>query len=236
MQFVLRLVIALMLVVSVSWLGLVTPAVAQGQQTFTAEELSRYDGQDGRPAYYAYEGLVYDVTGSRLWREGQHFGLQAGQDLTGKMDGAPHGTEVFSGFEVMGRYVEAEAAPVAPAATTPVVDPAPDSQAQAAPVAPDASERKWYEGRIRIAGLSILGWTGILLGIAFVGNFATCFVLPWTKLPLPWHGSRPGPDPLDGAKSRPHWGNVHKYFAWGTVFFGILHGVIGLMQMLGYYL
>lgn len=213
---------------------------AQGSKVFTAEELAQYDGQDGRKAYYAYEGKVYDVTGSPLWKAGQHYGLQAGQDLTGKMMDAPHGTEVFSGFEVLGTYG-------APAATATAVQvspvPAPVETAQTVEssntaVSTDSTilPRRWYEGRIRIAGLSILGWTGILLGITFVGNFATCFALPWTKLPLPWRGSRPGPDALDSAQTHMRWGNVHKYFAWGTVVIGILHGILGYMQLLGYYL
>ena len=35
------------------------------EQAFTEESLARFDGRDGRPAYVAYQGKVYDVTGSR---------------------------------------------------------------------------------------------------------------------------------------------------------------------------
>ena len=31
---------------------------------FTLEELAEFDGREGRPAYVAYDGMVYDVTES----------------------------------------------------------------------------------------------------------------------------------------------------------------------------
>lgn len=73
-------------------------------KNFTAEELLQYDGKEGRKAYFGYEGKVYDVTGSTLWKEGEHYGLFAGHDLTGKLGDAPHGAEVLSGFPVMGTF------------------------------------------------------------------------------------------------------------------------------------
>ncbi len=33
---------------------------------FTREELKKYDGKNGRPAYIAYKGKVYDVSDSHL--------------------------------------------------------------------------------------------------------------------------------------------------------------------------
>lgn len=208
-----------------------TPAV-QAQNTdslplMSAEELAKHDGKGENKAYYAYEGLVYDVTGSRTWKAGEHFGVFAGEDLSGKMGDAPHGKEVFSGFPVVARF-EAAVATQPEIATT--------VAAEEKPVQTEKSATKWYEGRIKILGFSILGWTGILMGVFFVLNFATCFALPWTKLPLPWKGARPGPDTLDDAENRMRWGSLHKPFAWITIILGILHGIIGFMQMLGIYL
>jgi len=58
---------------------------------FTAEELATYDGQGGRPAYVAFEGAVYDVSGSAMWGGGDHEGMHsAGKDLTAEHDDAPH--------------------------------------------------------------------------------------------------------------------------------------------------
>ena len=58
---------------------------------FTLEELAKYDGKDGNPAYIAYKGKVYDVSESWLWDDGDHQGLhEAGKDLTEEIDDAPH--------------------------------------------------------------------------------------------------------------------------------------------------
>jgi predicted heme/steroid binding protein len=200
----------------------VTKSLAQ-TQVFTPETLAQFDGLAGRKAYFAYEGKVYDVTESALWKEGQHYGLKAGVDLTGKLDGAPHGTEVFSRVPLMGTYQGA----VAPPSATPV------PQATPAPATP-TTQRAWYEAPIRIAGLSILSWSGIILAVLFVLNFATCFSMPWSQNPLPWKGGRPGPDPLDVAPDHMRFTTIHKYFAWATVVTGIIHGVLGLLQLLGY--
>ena len=54
-------------------------------------ELLLFDGREGRPAYVAYEGTIYDVTASRLWKGGQHRKrYSAGGDLTNALNGAPH--------------------------------------------------------------------------------------------------------------------------------------------------
>ncbi|MEO8580969.1 MAG: cytochrome b5 domain-containing protein [Patescibacteria group bacterium] len=204
-----------------------TQAVFAQAKQFTTEELKQFDGKSGHKAYYAYEGKVYDVTGSRLWKEGEHYGLQAGEDLTGKMTSAPHGTEVFAGFEVMGTY---GAMPTTSAVQTPVVTQSPLGVPSTTP------QRAWFESPIRLLNISILGWTGIVLGIFFVLTFATCFAMPWAKLPLPWVGSRPGPDPLDASFRHMTWTYIHKYFVWITVILGIVHGILGFMQILGIYL
>lgn len=50
--------------------------------TFTIEELSNYDGTNGKKAYVGVEGIVYDVTNLASWGKGTHFGNFAGMDLT----------------------------------------------------------------------------------------------------------------------------------------------------------
>jgi len=70
---------------------------------FSLEELARFDGRDGRPAYIAYGGRVYDVTESFLWQSGRHQALHtAGRDLTAALDKAPHGPELLERFPVVG--------------------------------------------------------------------------------------------------------------------------------------
>lgn len=72
------------------------------QQTFTIEELGKFNGKNGKPAYVAVKGKVYDVTESSQWLEGDHLGHEAGQDLTMAMDIAPHGEEVMEKMKVVG--------------------------------------------------------------------------------------------------------------------------------------
>ncbi|HLF26853.1 MAG TPA: cytochrome b5 domain-containing protein [Anaerolineae bacterium] len=66
------------------------------QRIFTEAELRQYDGTKGRPAYVAYEGVVYDVSAAPLWRTGLHQALHyAGLDLTRSLRKAPHDRSVF---------------------------------------------------------------------------------------------------------------------------------------------
>lgn len=52
------------------------------QQTFTLQELAKFDGKNGNPAYIAVDEIVYDVTFEAVWAGGKHFGLEAGNDLS----------------------------------------------------------------------------------------------------------------------------------------------------------
>ena len=59
------------------------PSITQpNQRIFTIEELANYDGKDGKPAYVAVEGTVYDVTNNRTWAAATHFGLVSGKNHT----------------------------------------------------------------------------------------------------------------------------------------------------------
>jgi predicted heme/steroid binding protein len=72
---------------------------------FTLDELKQYDGKDGRPAYVAYRGIVYDVTESAMWPEGDHEGMHmAGADLTEAHDDAPHDVHIVD-FPEVGKLV-----------------------------------------------------------------------------------------------------------------------------------
>ncbi|HUU27150.1 MAG TPA: DUF2231 domain-containing protein [archaeon] len=64
------------------------------------DELLNYDGSEGKKAYVAFEGKIYDVTQSKLWKSGRHLKThQAGRDLTMGMKAAPHGVTVLERFE-----------------------------------------------------------------------------------------------------------------------------------------
>lgn len=76
------------------------------QRKFTLEELKQYDGKEGRPAYVAYKGKVYDVTDDYLWGDGNHQGEHAaGKDLTEAMAQAPHGEETLERVKLIGTLV-----------------------------------------------------------------------------------------------------------------------------------
>lgn len=219
------IILPILLALVLNFTGQPEPALAQAEQVFTLEELAQNDGKDGRPSYFAYEGKVYDVSTSLLFKLGDHFGHYAGTDLTGKLDGAPHGTEVFTRFPIIGSLESSVPAEEATGDEVTIIStPQPETG------------KAWYESRFRFAGISILGWTGILLGIFFILTFATCFAMPWAKLPLPWAGKRPGPDELDNAPSHMGWSSIHKHFVWWAVIFGLVHGILGIMQLFGYYL
>jgi len=68
--------------------------------------LAAFDGQGGRRALIAYEGRVYDVTGLRLWKDGQHMKHKAGGDMTDFLPKAPHGMEKLEPLKVVGTYDE----------------------------------------------------------------------------------------------------------------------------------
>jgi predicted heme/steroid binding protein len=80
--------------------------LAQEQRKFTSKELEEYNGKNGKPAYIAYQGKVYDLSQSSLWGGGEHMGMhQAGKDLTEELELAPHGEEVLERAKLIGVLV-----------------------------------------------------------------------------------------------------------------------------------
>lgn len=71
----------------------VTTEPGSDEKTFTLDELAQYNGKDGAPAYVAVDGVVYDVTASQFWPEGEHpscnLGAMAGRDLSEEIKQAP---------------------------------------------------------------------------------------------------------------------------------------------------
>jgi rubrerythrin/predicted heme/steroid binding protein len=52
------------------------------QKEIPLEELPKYDGKDGRPAYIAVNGIVYDVSKENTWNLDINWELPGGRDLT----------------------------------------------------------------------------------------------------------------------------------------------------------
>lgn len=70
---------------------------------FNVEELSKFNGLKGKPAYISYKGKVYDV--SNVFKDGEHYGIKAGTDLTNSLSKGPHDENIFANFPVVGAFV-----------------------------------------------------------------------------------------------------------------------------------
>ena len=77
----------------------------------TSATLPSHDGREGRRGIVAVSGKLYEVTESRLWRNGSHIKQhQAGQYLTAALESAPHGPEVLEKVPMIGELLGTDAA------------------------------------------------------------------------------------------------------------------------------
>jgi len=77
------------------------------QKKVSKQELEENNGKDGKPAYFAYKGKVYEVTDSAMWLDGEHMGLHvAGKDLTEELEMAPHREENFDKVKFVGELAQ----------------------------------------------------------------------------------------------------------------------------------
>jgi predicted heme/steroid binding protein len=79
------------------------PGDQQQLRVFTLQELRAYDGREGRRAYVAVDGAVYDVTHVAKWIEGHHVNHQAGGDFSELILESPHGKAILRTVPVAGR-------------------------------------------------------------------------------------------------------------------------------------
>ena len=70
---------------------------------YSSQQLALRNGQDKTEIWIAYQGIIYDVSASRLWKDGKHYEHWAGQDLTHELPDAPHEEGVFERFKAIGR-------------------------------------------------------------------------------------------------------------------------------------
>jgi predicted heme/steroid binding protein len=77
-----------------------TNTSAPSVKTFTLTELAQYNGQSGRPAYVAVDGVVYDVTS--VFFSGTHFSHLAGRDLSAEFNGQ-HNKSSITKYPVVGQ-------------------------------------------------------------------------------------------------------------------------------------
>ncbi len=82
--------------------------ISEGKHDLTLEELQSCDGKEGRPAFVAYAGKIYNVTKSKLWKGGLHMKHPAGQDLTEALKTAPHGDGEVVSMPLVGNLIAAK--------------------------------------------------------------------------------------------------------------------------------
>ncbi|PSL04407.1 cytochrome b5 domain-containing protein [Cecembia rubra] len=75
-------------------------------KTYTKQQLALRNGQDRPEIWVAYQGIIYDVSQSRLWKNGKHYEHWAGQDLSEELQDAPHTANVFLKFDQVGKLEE----------------------------------------------------------------------------------------------------------------------------------
>ena len=81
-------------------------SAADGTLELTLEQLKQYDGKNGNPAYVAVDGVIYDLTNVSAWKNGDHHGYTAGNDLTDIIKNkSPHGLKNLEGKPVVGKLV-----------------------------------------------------------------------------------------------------------------------------------
>ncbi len=69
---------------------------------YSLKQVALRNGQDKEEIWVVFNGKIYDVGKSRLWRNGKHYEHWAGQDLTAELADAPHSEKVFEKFEIIG--------------------------------------------------------------------------------------------------------------------------------------
>jgi len=78
----------------------------QVEREFTREELKQYNGEKGKAAYIAVNGIVYDVTYQAQWGGGTHFGVVTGADVTEEFNQCHGGEEILEKMKVIGKLID----------------------------------------------------------------------------------------------------------------------------------
>ncbi|MGM0580600.1 MAG: cytochrome b5 domain-containing protein [Bacteroidota bacterium] len=73
---------------------------------YSPQQLALRNGQDREEIWIAYKGIIYDVTNSKLWKNGTHYEHWSGQDLTDELKDAPHTEIVFERLNIIGELIQ----------------------------------------------------------------------------------------------------------------------------------
>lgn len=107
---ILRVSTVLIMLIALAACGSGAPAAEESdaaQLELTVAELAQYNGKDGQPAYIAIDGVIYDVSDVPQWKDGEHNGFTAGNDLTEQIKTiSPHGVSKLTGLPVVGKLID----------------------------------------------------------------------------------------------------------------------------------
>jgi predicted heme/steroid binding protein len=68
--------------------------------------LAYYDGTNGKPAWIAVYGNLYDVTNETAWKNGVHRGLHlGGKDASSAFDSSPHSQSLLNSLTHIGYLI-----------------------------------------------------------------------------------------------------------------------------------
>lgn len=74
----------------------------QSIEEFTIDDLKKFDGSNGTPAYVAVNEIVYDMSFVPTWGGGTHFGLYAGNDLTNEFKSCHVSEDILKKYPKVG--------------------------------------------------------------------------------------------------------------------------------------
>ncbi len=87
--------------------GGIKGSAADGTLELTLEQLKQFNGKNGNPVYVAVDGVIYDLTNVPAWKNGEHNGYSAGNDLTDIIKNkSPHGVKNLEGKPIVGKLVD----------------------------------------------------------------------------------------------------------------------------------
>jgi predicted heme/steroid binding protein len=75
-------------------------------KSYSKSQLALRNGQDKEEIWCSYNGKIYELTHSKMWKNGQHYEHWAGQDLTDELKDAPHADKVFTKFRIIGELID----------------------------------------------------------------------------------------------------------------------------------
>lgn len=78
----------------------------QRLKIMSSEELGKYNGENGNPAYVAVNGVIYDVTNEEILKKSPHNSINLGTDITKEFKGCHNSDEsVLAKLPIVGKVI-----------------------------------------------------------------------------------------------------------------------------------